>query len=71
MFCLEYDMQELPLENEISRRFRKIDQSFIESSVRFQISGSCHGQRIFENELSIDYVISGKKIIKSIQDRLL
>ena len=64
MFCLEFDLNELP--QEMSRRFKKVDQSFIEQSLRFQISGSAHGQNIFENETTIDYVVSGKKIIKSL-----
>jgi hypothetical protein len=49
MFCLEFDLGELSKDNEIYRRFKKIDQSFIESSVKFQISGICHGQKLFEN----------------------
>jgi hypothetical protein len=66
MFCLEFDLTEIPMDNEVGRRFRKIDQSFIESTVRFQISGACHGQNIFENEVTIDYAVTGKKIIKSL-----
>jgi hypothetical protein len=71
MMCLEFDLSDTPLDETLSRRFKKIDQSFIESSIKFQITGTCHGQQIFENDQALDYMVSGKKIIKSIQDRLL
>ena len=82
MVCLEFDLKEFPLGNlkapqnksdgnqaqkKFNRKFRVIDQDFIESKFTFRLNGNCHGQKIFnQNEPSLGFSFSGKKVIKSI-----
>jgi len=63
LICLEFDLLNLP------KRLRTIDQNFIESSLNLKLNGLCHGSQIFDQQLS--FILSGKKIIKSIQSRFL
>ena len=79
MFCLEFDFQNHRIDQSVSeeerrmnRRFRVIDQYMIESMLDFKIQGSCHGMSLFRQyENNITFSISGKKMIKSIQNRIL
>lgn len=40
-------------------------------NIHLRLSGQCHGQSLFELNQSITFNINGKKLIKSIQDRIL
>ena len=48
---------------------RMVDQDMVDSNLYFYINGECHGQRVFQHDLR--YHLNGKKIIKSIQARLV
>lgn len=85
MVCLEFDVQDLPIgldaakkaaeqdeHVKMNRKFRVINQDFINQNLCFRINGTCHGQKVFaENSNSLSFSLSGKKVIKSIQDRIL
>lgn len=84
MVCLEFDLQDQPLlskdnqtedehrDIQTNRKFRIIDQTFVESTYQFRINGNCHGQKIFGGGHSgLNFTLSGKKVIKSIQDRII
>lgn len=83
MICLEFDLQDHPItapadaSEEVketarnNRRFRVITQEYIETNFQFRINGSCHGHKIFCGSQSLSFSLSGKKVIKSIQDRII
>lgn len=48
---------------------RMVDQDMVDSNLYFYINGECHGQRVLQHDLR--YHLNGKKIIKSIQARLV
>ncbi len=48
---------------------RMVDQDMVDSNLYFYINGECHGQRVLQHDLR--YTLNGKKIIKSIQARLV
>ena len=46
-----------------------INQDYVEQTIYFTLNGDCHGQKVFEVDLY--YQLQGKKIIKSVQERLI
>ena len=48
---------------------RMIDQDMVETNLFMYINGECHGQRVLQHDLR--FQINGKKIIKSVQARLV
>jgi hypothetical protein len=48
---------------------RMVDQDMVESTLFMYINGECHGKKVLSQDLR--YQIQGKKLIKSIQGRLL
>lgn len=84
MICLEFDLQDLNInlakDNtdkdqqeavKLNRKFRVINQDMTNSTVHFRLNGQCHGQNVFAQNQAITFNINGKKLIKSIQDRIL
>ena len=86
MMCLEFDLQDFPIEVpehdkenpemieqvQSNRRFRVIDQNMIESMIHLRLKANCHGNSLFSPpEMTLNFNIQGKKLIKSIQDRIL
>lgn len=84
MMCLEFDLQDLDInmakENadkeqqekiKLNRKFRVINQDMTNSTVHFRLTGHCHGQGVFAPNQAVSFNINGKKLIKSIQDRIL
>lgn len=73
LFFVEFDLEkQLPdiLGSETEQQcIRLIDQTLVESSLHFNINGRVHGERVFSNDLH--YQLQGKKIIKSIQQRVI
>lgn len=45
-----------------------VDQAMVDSAFHFHVSGTLHGQPIFEEP--IQYTMQGKKVIKSIEKRI-
>ena len=44
----------------------------IESMIHLRLKASCHGNTLFSpSEMTLNFNIQGKKLIKSIQDRIL
>jgi hypothetical protein len=84
MMCLEFDLEGLNINSvkdstnkeeletvKLNRKFRVITQEMTDSTVQFRLSGECHGQNLFAQNQAITFNINGKKLIKSIQDRIL
>lgn len=57
------------ISNEVARKLRVIDQAYVDQSVYININGDCHGQKIFKKDLQFN--LQGKRVIKSLQDRLI
>ena len=53
----------------MARQLRVINQEYVEQVTYFKLNGECHGKLVFEHDLK--YQIQGKKVIKSIQERLV
>ena len=47
---------------------RDINQGFVDSQISFSLNGICHGQKVFKVDLK--WLMHGKKLVKSIQDRV-
>ena len=48
---------------------RMVDQDMVDSCLFLYINGECHGQRVLQHDIRLQ--LNGKKIIKSIQARLV
>eukprot|EP00347_Sterkiella_histriomuscorum_P023513 403334361 len=80
MMCLEFDLSSIFIPQDYfaeSQLFdthltqvspRVVNQSMVESTFHYYINGECHGQRILLSDLH--YQLQGKKIVKSIQQRI-
>ena len=56
----------------LHKRFRLINQTMIDTLIHFKLRANCHGNSLFyPADLSLNFSLSGKKIIKSIQGRIL
>lgn len=51
------------------KQLRVIDQAYVEQIIYFNLNGICHGQKVFESDLQFE--LNGKKVVKSIQERLI
>jgi len=54
---------------EVAKKLRVVDQEFVDSTFFFNVNGECHGKKIFKKDLT--YSLQGKRVIKSLQDRLI
>lgn len=57
------------ISDDLARKLRIIDQSYVDQTVYLNINGTCHGQKVFKKDLQ--YNLPGKRVIKSLQDRLI
>lgn len=55
--------------NTVGRQLRLINQDYVDQTTYFSLNGECHGQLVFERDLK--FQLQGKKVIKSIQERLI
>lgn len=72
--ALEFDVQRFNLHDTClqaadNKSFRLVDQGLVDTTLHFFINGYCHGQKVLQHDLH--FQLHGKKIIKSIQQRLL
>lgn len=66
------EIENIILEVENNRKFRVLNQSMIENIIQLKLSGYSHDSPIFSpSEFYLNFNIQGKKIIKSIQSRIL
>ena len=79
MVCVAFELDEIeevpdlaPFANiqpEVEVNISRINQDFVEQNFVFTLNGECHGERVFNKDLV--FIANGKKIVKSVQDRLL
>ncbi|CDW78619.1 UNKNOWN [Stylonychia lemnae] len=80
MFCVEFDLKDIPLidtsiplnlnDTEVQEAHpRIINQQLVDSTFHYYVNGYCHGQKILQHDLH--YLLQGKKIVKSIQQRII
>jgi len=65
MFAVEFKIDSDKDEFEF---LRELDQNMVESHIQFKLNGRIHTKNVFEKDL--DFALNGKKIVKSIQNRL-
>lgn len=84
MMCVEFDLSQLPLPHYLSDPHfvcsedptfphelspRVINQPMVDTTFHYYLNGECHGYRVFQQDLH--FQLQGKKIVKSVQDRIL
>jgi hypothetical protein len=57
------------ISNEVACKLRMIDQTFVDQTIYINVNGDCHGSKVFKKDLQ--YSLQGKRVIKSLQDRLI
>lgn len=57
------------MSTEMADKLKYIHQKYVDSSMFFIINGECHGQKVFNQDMQ--YQLQGKKVIKSIQERVI
>ncbi|TNV85207.1 hypothetical protein FGO68_gene8034 [Halteria grandinella] len=56
-------------EEYLAAQIRIIDQDMVGSTLYFYVNGECHGKKVLQQDLR--YQLQGKKIVKSVQSRIL
>lgn len=82
MMCVEFDLNQFEFQNIKESNdgqeaaptsiFSRANQEFTNSNFFIKLNGVCHSHSIFEkHQQQLGIQLNGKKVIKSIQDRIL